>query len=114
MLNKKIMYALCYFSIFFSPIITPGILLFSIKGKEMKHHAKWALLTHTTFVIGMIVTFLLYNYVSFSTNSSDTVPFLSLASVFFIVVLNVTILLFNLIRGITCIVKHSEDNWASC
>ncbi|WP_271000857.1 DUF4870 domain-containing protein [Listeria seeligeri] len=114
MLDKRTISALSYFSIFFGPVITPSIIWLSNKDKETTHHAKWALLTQTTFVIGMGIIILLYNYVPFSTNSADTVHFLSLATVFFIVVLNVTIILFNLIRGISCIVKHLEDNWARC
>ncbi|WP_271006206.1 DUF4870 domain-containing protein [Listeria seeligeri] len=114
MLDKKTISALSYFSIFFGPVIMPSIIWLSNKDNETTHHAKWALLTQTTFVIGMGIIILLYNYVPFSTNSADTVHFLSLATVFFIVVLNVTIILFNLIRGISCIVKHLEDNWARC
>ncbi|PZG39757.1 DUF4870 domain-containing protein [Listeria ivanovii] len=114
MLDKKIISALSYFSLFFGPIITPCLICLTNRDKETKHPAKWALLTQATFVIRMSVAILLYYYVPFSTNSADTVHFLSLATVFFIVVLNVTILLFNLIRGIACIVKRSEDNWARC
>ncbi|MBC1366302.1 DUF4870 domain-containing protein [Listeria innocua] len=114
MLDKKIISALSYFSLFFAPIIAPIIIWCTNKDKETRHHVKWALLTQTTFVAGMVVMILLYNNVPFSTNSADTINFLALATVFFIVFLNVSILIFNLIRGITRVVKHSDDNWARC
>ncbi|MBF2482653.1 hypothetical protein IA817_15325 [Listeria seeligeri] len=112
MFDKKIISALSYFSLFFAPVITPAIIWCTNKDKEIRH--QWALLTQTTFVAGLIVIISLYNNVPFSTNSADTIHFLALATVFFIVFLNVSILIFNLIRGITRIVKRNDDNWARC
>lgn len=114
MFDKKMISALSYFSLFFAPVIIPSIIWCTNKDKEVRHHLKWALLTQTTFVAGLVVIILLYNNVPFSTNSADTIHFLALAAVFIIVFLNVSIVIFNLIQGITRIVKRSEDNWARC
>lgn len=55
MLDKKIISALSYFSLFFAPVITPAIIWCTTKDKEIRHHVKWALLTQATFVAGIVV-----------------------------------------------------------
>ncbi|QCR33786.1 DUF4870 domain-containing protein [Lysinibacillus sp. SGAir0095] len=45
--NNKILSAICYVSLLFAPFLLPIIVYFVIKDKEVKYHAKRAMLSHS-------------------------------------------------------------------
>lgn len=69
MSNNKILSAICYFSIFFSPLLLPAIVFFVTDDYEVKSHAKKSLISHLAPIILLIVGFVLFwfSMVSFET-----------------------------------------------
>ncbi|GEN84940.1 membrane protein [Sporosarcina luteola] len=62
MSNNKILSALCYFSIFFSPLLLPGIVYFVTDDHEVKGHAKRSLISHLAPVVLLIAGFILFSF----------------------------------------------------
>ncbi|MFD1205156.1 DUF4870 domain-containing protein [Sporosarcina contaminans] len=60
--NSKILSALCYFSVFFSPLLLPVIVYFVTDDYEVKTHAKRSLISHLCPVIVMVAGFLLFSF----------------------------------------------------
>ncbi|MGO4499332.1 hypothetical protein AB4114_25945 [Paenibacillus sp. 2RAB27] len=57
--NRQILSALSYFSVFFAPFLLPIVIYFVVSDREVKHHAKWAFLSHCLPVAGFILTWIL-------------------------------------------------------
>ncbi|KGR76698.1 DUF4870 domain-containing protein [Ureibacillus sinduriensis] len=57
--NNKIISALCYASLLFAPFLMPLIVYFVMKDKEVRYHAKRALLSHSipTFLSFLLAIF---------------------------------------------------------
>ena len=62
MSNNKILSALCYFSIFFSPLLLPAIVFFVTDDPEVKGHAKRSLISHLAPVVLLIAGFILFSF----------------------------------------------------
>ncbi|WP_339253987.1 hypothetical protein NSQ43_06220 [Sporosarcina sp. FSL W8-0480] len=62
MSNSKILSALCYFSIFFSPLLLPAIVFFITDDHEVKGHAKRSLISHLAPVVLLIAGFILFSF----------------------------------------------------
>jgi hypothetical protein len=62
MTNNKLLSALCYFSIFFSPLLLPAIVYFVTDDHEVKGHAKRSLISHLIPVVLLIAGFILFSY----------------------------------------------------
>ena len=62
MSNNKILPALCYFSIFFSPLLLPAIVYFITDDHEVKGHAKRSLISHLAPVVLLIAGFILFSF----------------------------------------------------
>lgn len=75
MSNNKILSAICYFSIFFSPLLLPAIVYFVTDDYEVKGHAKKSLISHLAPIILLIVGFVLFwfSMVSFETRMTSIV-----------------------------------------
>lgn len=68
MKNEKILGALSYFSIFFAPFLFPLVVWFVVDNREVKRHAKLALISHLVPVILGIAASLIFTFsmISFS------------------------------------------------
>lgn len=62
MTNHKLLSALCYFSIFFSPLLFPFIVFFLSEEWEVKHHAKRSLVSHLVPTIILVAGFILFSF----------------------------------------------------
>ncbi|MDN4608364.1 DUF4870 domain-containing protein [Sporosarcina highlanderae] len=62
MSNNKLLAALCYFSIFFSPLLLPAIVYFITDDHEVKGHAKRSLISHLAPVVLLIAGFILFSF----------------------------------------------------
>ncbi|WOV86641.1 DUF4870 domain-containing protein [Sporosarcina oncorhynchi] len=69
MSNNKILSAVCYFSIFFSPLLLPAIVYFVTDDFEVKGHAKKSLISHLAPIVLLVAGFILFwfSMVSFET-----------------------------------------------
>ncbi|WP_153731736.1 DUF4870 domain-containing protein [Sporosarcina obsidiansis] len=109
MSNKKLLSSLCYFSIFFAPLLLPAIIYFVTDEFEVRRHAKKSLISHIIPMALLIAGFIILSFSIFSFNtqsvmSSDgnfmfwgIVPFLFIAlysALFFVV------LIWNVYQGI--------------
>lgn len=60
-MNKKFTNALCYFSIFFFPLLIPGVIYIASDDMEIKYHAKRSFISHLIpsllLIIGAIIFF---------------------------------------------------------
>lgn len=60
--NNKILAALCYFSVFFAPLLLPIIVFFITDDKEIKHHAKRSLVSHLIPTILLVAGFIIFSF----------------------------------------------------
>jgi predicted Co/Zn/Cd cation transporter (cation efflux family) len=109
MSNSKLLSALCYFSVFFSPLLVPVIVYFVSDDREVKHHAKRAFVSHLVPAVLLIAGFIIFSFSMFSfTGSIDGIPsgnfgFWQLTPILFMLIyglLLMAILIWNVFQGI--------------
>ena len=66
MSNKKLLSSLCYFSVFFFPLLLPFIIYLVTDESEVKNHAKRALISHLIPVILLIAGVIIFSLSMFS------------------------------------------------
>ncbi|WP_017381251.1 DUF4870 domain-containing protein [Paenisporosarcina sp. TG-14] len=110
--NRRVLSALCYFSILFTPFLLPIIIYFITPDPEVKRHAKRSLLSHAIpvalgivgFIILMVLSLTMYSTSDFSIQPGTSVDFFaaSIPLLFLIVygVLSIAVLIWNIIQGI--------------
>ncbi|MDS9473353.1 DUF4870 domain-containing protein [Sporosarcina pasteurii] len=62
MSNKKILSALCYFSVFFFPLLLPFVIYFVSEELEVKYHAKRSLISHFVPVVILICGVIIFSF----------------------------------------------------
>ena len=109
MTNSKLLAALCYFSVFFSPLLLPIIVYFVTDDREVKSHAKRSLVSHLVPVILLIATIVIFSFSMFSfTESINGMPstnfgFWQLTPFLFMLIyglLLMAILVWNVFQGV--------------
>lgn len=109
MSNSKLLSSLCYFSIFFAPLLLPIIIYFVSDEYEVKQHAKKSLISHIIPMTLLIAGFVLMSFSIFSFNfhsiSMGDEPFLfwGLVPFLFIILYGVlffVVLVWNVYQGI--------------
>lgn len=96
--------ALVYFSVFFAPLLLPIAIYFIVDHKEVKLHAKKALISHIIpflsllFVIGSVV----FSGLSNPSESSFLIVFIG----GFLVVglINLIVLIWNIVKGVKLLI----------
>ncbi|MHA6260267.1 hypothetical protein ACXYMX_10280 [Sporosarcina sp. CAU 1771] len=64
--SNKTLSSLCYFSLFFSPLLLPFVIYLFIDDREVKRHAKLALISHMIPVALLIIGFIVFSLSMFS------------------------------------------------
>lgn len=109
MTNNKLLSALCYFSIFFSPLLLPAIVYFITDDHEVKGHAKSSLISHLAPVVLLIAGFILFSLSMFSYESriptmlTGQFDFWGLAPILFMFIyglLFLIVVIWNLYQGV--------------
>src|SRR5699024_12199025 len=93
--EKKILSALCYFSVFFAPFLFP-IIVYFVVGPEVKRHAKKALWSH--FIPLVVLFAVVITTIIFGINSREhfVVSFIVIYSLFDILLF--VIVIWNIVR----------------
>lgn len=66
MTNNKLLSSLCYFSVFFFPLLLPFVIYLVTDEIEVKNHAKRALISHFIPVILLISGIIIFSFSMFS------------------------------------------------
>ncbi|WP_342506337.1 hypothetical protein [Sporosarcina sp. FSL K6-2383] len=66
MQNNKLLASLCYFSVFFAPLLLPVIIYFISDNREIKYHAKRSLISHLVPTLLLIAGFVIFSFSMFS------------------------------------------------
>lgn len=66
MSNKKIVSALCYFSIFFFPLLIPVVIFLATDDSDIKHHAKRSFISHLIPTLLLIIGAIIFFFSMFS------------------------------------------------
>lgn len=109
--NNKLMAALCYFSVFFAPLLLPVIIYFITDDRETKFHAKRSLVSHLVPVVILIAGFIIFSFSMFSfTNQMSGMPsedfgfgFWQLVPIIFTLIyglLSLSIAIWNIVQGV--------------
>ncbi|KGX84417.1 DUF4870 domain-containing protein [Pontibacillus litoralis] len=97
--SNKVIASLCYFSIFFAPVILPIVVYFVSEG-ETKVHAKKAFWSHIVPYLVLVTGFIVFGVVGITTNSG-TIAGLSFITIFLIFgLLCLFYFIWNIIKGI--------------
>lgn len=103
--EKKILSALCYFSVFFAPFLFP-IIVYFVVGPEVKKHAKKALWSHLIPLIvlfgGAITTIIL----GVSGWEHFAIGLIAIYALFAILAL--IVLIWNIVKGIQIMMEDHE------
>jgi dolichyl-phosphate-mannose--protein O-mannosyl transferase len=96
--TKRILSALCYFSVMFAGILFPLVAYFASGDLEVKHHAKKAFFSHLIPLIPLpLVLLSLYFDI---TRGSGEFPILMFSSAMFMVLLSLIVLVWNIVKGV--------------
>ncbi len=96
--TKKILSALCYFSIMFAGILFPLVAYFASDDGDVKFHAKKALLSHLIPLIPLPLI-LIAVLIDFNGGTGEFPVFL-FSSAILMVILSFIVLVWNLVKGI--------------
>ncbi|QUW23507.1 DUF4870 domain-containing protein [Sporosarcina sp. Marseille-Q4063] len=66
MTNQKLLSSLCYFSIFFFPLLLPFVIYLVTDEQEVKNHARRAFISHLIPVILLIAGIIIFSLSMFS------------------------------------------------
>ncbi len=99
--TNKLLAALNYFSIFFAGIIFPIIVYFVSENKQVKNHAKRALISHLT--VFLPVPFIIYGIM---TGEADAVSVFFILSILACMILSLIVVIWNLVNGIKMIARE--------
>lgn len=115
--NRRVLSALCYFSVLFAPFLLPLIVYFISPDTEVKYHAKRSFFSHlipfALGVIGIVVlmasSFTMYNTMDYAIAPDSTTSFMTagLPILFMLisVVISIVVLIWNIVQGIKVIQK---------
>ena len=95
--QSKIFSSICYFSVFFAPIIVPIIMYFVVDDSIVKKHAKYSLLSQFILLVLFIPIIMVAVFVNFEQSSGILWLFVSI-SVYFII--TIIVVIWNVIKGI--------------
>jgi hypothetical protein len=96
--TKRILSALCYFSVMFAGILFPLVAYFASEDLEVKHHAKKALFSHLIPLIPLpLILLSLYFDI---TRGTGEFPILMFSSAMFMVLLSLIVLVWNIVKGV--------------
>ncbi|RSD25146.1 DUF4870 domain-containing protein [Mesobacillus subterraneus] len=97
--TKRILSALCYFSIMFAGILFPLVAYFASEDLDVKGHAKKALVSHLIplFPLPLVLVGVYYDV---TRGAAEEFPVLVFSSAMFMVVLGLIVLVWNLVKGI--------------
>lgn len=98
--TNKLLAALNYFSIFFAGIIFPIVVYLVSEDRNVKNHAKKALISHLIMLIP--IPFIIYGIF---TGAADAVSLFFIVSIAVFIVLNLVIIIWNLVNGIKVIAR---------
>jgi uncharacterized membrane protein len=96
--TKRVLSALCYFSIMFAGILFPLVAYFASEDEDVRFHAKKALLSHLIPLVPM--PFILIAAFMDFTGGSGEFPVLMFSIGLFMVILSLAVLIWNLVKGI--------------
>ncbi len=97
--TKKVLASLCYFSIFFAGFIFPIIIYFVSDDRELKHHAKSALLSHILPVI-MILVVIGGVFLDIGILASGGIPPFMLITIILSAIVSIGVTIWNVYKGI--------------
>lgn len=96
--TKRILSALCYFSIMFAGILFPLVAYFASDDGDVKFHAKKALMSHLIPLIP-VPLILIAVFIDF-TGGTGEFPVFLFSSALLMVILSFIVLVWNLVKGI--------------
>lgn len=66
MANKKMLSALCYFSVFFFPLLIPFVIYMASDEVDVKYHAKRSFISHMIPILLLIIGAIILSFSIFS------------------------------------------------
>ena len=96
--TKRILSALCYFSVMFAGILFPLVAYLASEDGDVKFHAKKALLSHLIPLIPLPLI-LAAVFIDMNGGTGDF-PVLMFSSAILMVILSFIVLIWNLVKGI--------------
>lgn len=102
--SKKVLSALCYFSIFFAGIIFPLVVFFASNDSGTKKHAKKALLSH--IIPAIPLPFLVFTILYESSKGPDIIPVYTIIMICLMVLVSIVVVIWNIVKGIKVLNEH--------
>ncbi|MEQ2528802.1 DUF4870 domain-containing protein [Bacillaceae bacterium CLA-AA-H227] len=104
--SNKILAALSYFSIFFAGIIVPIVVLCVSGDKEVKHHAKKALISHLLLLIPVPII-IFAAFADIIGIHQGEVPIMLFVGFIISIILSIVIFIWNIVKGIQVLSKET-------
>jgi uncharacterized membrane protein len=113
--NRRVLSALCYFSVLFAPFLLPLIVFFISPDTEVKYHAKRSFLSHLIpvalgiigFIVVMVSSVTMYSTMDYSMAPTSTFDFMAagipILFMLLYAILSIAVLIWNIVQGIKVI-----------
>lgn len=109
MTNKKVLSALCYFSVFIFPLLIPFVIYLTSEDREVKAHATRSFVSHIIPMILLVIGLVFFSFSMFTAQRRMTaimqqqVDFWSFAPFLFTVIyslLFLVVIVWNVFQGV--------------
>lgn len=104
--TNKLLASLNYFSVFFAPFLLPIVMYFVVDHREVKEHAKKALLSHIIPFISLLGVIVLFLFSIGATSSQEGMLFASFGGFLLVGLINIIVVIWNIVKGIKLLVKE--------
>lgn len=96
--SKKVLSALCYFSIFFAGFIFPLVVFFASSDSSTKKHAKKAFLSH--IIPAIPLPFLIFTILYEANKGPNAIPIYTIIIICFMVLVSIIVVVWNIVKGV--------------
>ena len=97
----KMLSGICYFSIFFAPFLCPVIIYFVVNDREVRKHAKKALMLHIVPVVVTVMAIVVgvVDIVGFHFSGVSILFFIA------VLIINIVAFVWNIVKGIQVLIQ---------
>jgi hypothetical protein len=96
--TRRILSALCYFSMFFAGFIFPLVVFFVSEDSTVKNHAKKAIVSHLIpFIPSPLLAISIYYDIA---KGGDIFPIYTISSIVVMAMISITVLIWNIVNGV--------------
>jgi hypothetical protein len=104
--TNKLLASLNYFSVFFAPFLLPIAIYFIVDQRDIKDHAKKAVISHIIPFISLVGVIIFLFFSAGANPSQEGMLFATLFGFLFVGLINIIVVIWNIVKGIKILIKE--------